>query len=164
MFHTGSGGSVEFADIPDAILAYYERNRKFASEISILVGTDSQNFSDTKIVNVICVICAGHGGIFFYSVSRAPLVRDVRRKLHIETNDSIDLAVRLVDIFEGNGKYREMYLSCPISIHIDAGNSDKGKTKDLIPELVGWVKAMGFPAVTKPESAAASCVADRFTK
>ena len=39
MFHTGMGRSIEFARIPDVILAYYEKNREIAPEISILIGT-----------------------------------------------------------------------------------------------------------------------------
>ena len=164
MFYTGSGKAIEFSQIPDAILAYYEKNKEIAPEISILIGTDSQNFDQTKCVSVICVIAKGKGGIFFYEVSRIPLIRDVRTKLHIETDDSLNLATSLVNMLETDDKYSELYLSVPISIHIDAGNSEKGKTRDLIPELVGWVKAMGYDAETKPESFVASCVADRLSK
>ena len=46
----------------------------------------------------------------------------------------------------------------------DAGNSDKGKTKALIPELVGWIRASGYDAKTKPESFVASTIADRISK
>ena len=164
MFYTGSGKAIECSQIPDAILAYYEKNKEIAPEISILIGTDSQNFDQTKCVSVICVIAKGKGGIFFYEVSRIPLIRDVRTKLHIETDDSLNLATSLVNMLETDDKYSELYLSVPISIHIDAGNSEKGKTRDLIPELVGWVKAMGYDAETKPESFVASCVADRLSK
>ena len=164
MFRTGSNKSIEFCQIPDAILAYYEKNKGIAPEFSILIGTDSQNFDQTKCVSVICVIAKGKGGIFFYEVSRIPLIRDVRRKLHIETNDSLNLATALVDVLEAQEKYHDMYLSVPISIHIDAGNSERGKTKELIPELVGWVRASGYDAETKPQSFVASCVADRLSK
>ena len=113
MFHTGMGRPIEFARIPDVILAYFEKNREIAPEISILIGTDSQNFDQTKCVSVICVIAKGKGGIFFYEVSRIPLIRDVRRKLHVETNDSLNFATALVDAFEAEEKYHDMYLSVP---------------------------------------------------
>ena len=164
MFYTGTNKPIEFTDVPDAILAYYERNKDRSQEISIIIGTDSQNFDVTKIVSVICVLAAGHGGIFFYRISRKPLIRDVRQKLHEETNDSLNLAEELVEALETDTKYQELFLNCPISIHVDAGNSDKGKTKALIPELVGWIKACGYAAETKPESFVASCVADRLSK
>lgn len=163
MFHTGSNRPIRFEDIPDAVLEYYGNNRDI-TDVSIIIGTDSQNFSDTKMVSVICVLASGRGGIFFYDISRIPLVRDVRRKLHIETNNSLELATKLVDVFEGNEKYHEMYLACPISIHVDAGNSPHGKTRELIPELVGWIRASGYEAETKPASFVASCVADKISK
>ena len=57
-----------------------------------------------------------------------------------------------------------MYLSCPIAIHVDAGNSDIGKTKELIPELVGWIRACGYDCEVKPDSFVASTIADRLSK
>lgn len=163
MFHTGSGKQIGFAGIPDTILAYYNRHKDLTN-IKIIIGTDSQNFSDTKMVSVICVIAAGRGGIFFYNISRIDRIVDVRRKLHIETNASLELASGLVEIFEGNEKYHAMYLDCPISIHVDAGNSPHGKTRELIPELVRWIRASGYEAETKPLSFVASCVADKISK
>lgn len=164
MFYTGSNKAIRFEDVPDAILEYYEKNKDRVPCVSIIVGTDSQNFDSTKIVSVICVLAEGKGGIFFYRVSKKPLIMDVRQKLHVETNDSLELAETLVEKFESDDKYQEAYLNCPISIHIDAGNSENGKTKALIPELVGWVKACGYDASCKPDSFVASCVADRLSK
>ena len=46
-------------------------------------------------------------------------------------------------------------------IHADVG--EKGRTKDMIREVVGMIKSNGFEAKIKPESFAASVVADRFT-
>ena len=164
MFYTGSNVPISFDNIPEAMFRYYEKNKNLSSDISIIIGTDSQNFSDTKVVSVICVIAAGRGGIFFYRVTREPIINDIRRKLHTETNDSLNLATQLVDVLEANEKYEEMFLSCPISIHIDAGNSERGKTKFLIPELVGWIKACGYEASVKPNSFVASTIADRISK
>ena len=56
MFCTGSGNSIQLAEIPDAILAYYQRNKAKTDQISIIVGTDSQNFNNTKMVSVIAVV------------------------------------------------------------------------------------------------------------
>ena len=46
-------------------------------------------------------------------------------------------------------------------IHADIGVS--GPTKDMIKEVVGLIKSNGFQAKIKPESFAASIVADRFS-
>ncbi|MBR4734133.1 MAG: hypothetical protein IK081_15370, partial [Lachnospiraceae bacterium] len=36
--------------------------------------------------------------------------------------------------------------------------------KELIPGLVGWIKACGYDCKVKPESYAASSIADRISK
>jgi len=164
MFYTGKNKEIEFTKIPDAIKEYYSRNSGFTSDISILIGTDSQNFDITKCVSVICVVAKGRGGIFFYEISKIPIIHDIRRKLQVETNDSLNLATQLVDLLDSDKKYEDVFLNCPISIHVDAGNSEKGKTKALIPELVGWIKACGYDAKTKPDSFVASTIADRISK
>ena len=64
--------------------------------------------------------------------------------LYIETNDSLRIAQTILELLEGDKKYEDIYLNCLIAIHVDAGNSKNGRTWELIPELVGWVRAMGF--------------------
>ena len=164
MFRTGTNKEIELEKIPDALLAFYEKYKGKYEPINIIIGTDSQNFSDTKMVSVIAVVCQGHGGIFFYEIKRINLIKNIRLKLQTETADSLSLAQTLVDMLESDEKYHEMYHACPIAIHVDAGNSDKGKTQPLIPELVGWIKACGYDVKTKPESFVASSIADRISK
>lgn len=48
-----------------------------------------------------------------------------------------------------------------LEIHIDVGNV--GKTREMIREVVGMVVGSGFTAKTKPDSWAASSVADKYT-
>ena len=164
MFQSQTYGKMNIDQIPDKLLMFYEKNRDYESPIHIIVGTDSQNFSQTKMVSVIAVTCEGHGGIFFYEVTRQPRIIDVRTKLHVETNDSLRVASTLVEQMENDNKYEEMYLNCPIAIHVDAGNSKNGKTRELIPELVGWIHAMGYECEIKPDSYVASTIADRISK
>ena len=164
MFKSPTYGQVRIDQIPDKILMFYNSHLKYGAHMQIIIGTDSQNFDQTKMVSVVAVICEGHGGICFYEVTRQPLIKDVRTKLHIETNDSLRVAEELVRIMENDARYEEMYLSCPIAIHVDAGNSVSGKTRELIPELVGWIKACGYDCSVKPDSFVASTIADRLSK
>lgn len=164
MFKSQTFGDLEIYEIPDKLLEYYNDNKKFDSKFSIIIGTDSQNFSDTKMVSVITIICEGHGGIFFYEITRQPIIKDVRTKLHIETNESLKIASEIVGILEENKKYEELFLNSHFAIHVDAGNSDKGKTKELIPELVGWIKSCGYECEVKPDSYVASSIADKISK
>ena len=46
-------------------------------------------------------------------------------------------------------------------VHVDIGS--KGKTKEMLQEIIGMVRGSGFNVKTKPESYGASKVADRYT-
>lgn len=157
-------GELSTEEMVEKIYQYYMENKIYECPFEIVIGTDSQNFSDTKIVKVVCILCVGHGGIYFYDVSRVNKINDVRVKLNKETALSLDLANEVIQIMEGNSKYEELYLNAHFAIHVDAGKSSSGKTKDLIPSIVGWVHACGYDCVVKPDSFAASSVADRLSK
>ena len=161
MYNSETYGKLELREIPVKINDYFQKMRQYGEEIHIVVGSDSQNFSDTKLVNVIAVYCEHHGGIYFYEISRINKIKDVRIKLHVETGESLKVATELVDLLEG---YDELFVNTTLSIHIDAGLSPEGKTRELIPELVGWIKSCGYDCETKPDSWVASTVADRISK
>jgi predicted RNase H-related nuclease YkuK (DUF458 family) len=163
-FTTGTGEKVNLQQLCERLRDFYYRNKVYDSEYELIVGTDSQNHSDTKIVTVICITCRGHGGILFYQATNEPRITEVRRKLYIETQESLELAEKVIEVLESDPRYEELYLNCPICIHVDAGNSPKGRTRELIPELVGWIRASGYSAKTKPDSFCASTIADRITK
>ena len=158
-------GRLTLEEIPQYIRDYYNRMKQYDTNIRITIGTDSQNFSYTKEVNVIAVICEGHGGIFFYKINNRDRILDVRTKLQMETGDSLEIADRLIRLLETE-EYEEVFLNTTFSIHIDAGYSEKGKTKDLIPELVGWVKGSisNCEVYVKPDSYVASGIADKISK
>lgn len=164
MFRTGHGIVIEFHDIPDSLLRFYNRCKEMGVQCSIIVGTDSQNFSETKFVSVIAAVSEGRGGIFFYEISHKAKIKDIRVKLHQEVQDSLMLADSLIEMIMDNPKYSDMFMNCPISIHVDAGNAENCKTKVLIPELVGWIKSCGYEAQIKPEAFVASSIADKLSK
>lgn len=163
MFKSNTYGNLELEEIPSKICDYMQKMKHYDVPLQIVVGTDSQNFDKTKIVSVIAVTCEGHGGIFFYEVERIRRISDVRMKLTEETTRSLDIMTRLVEIIEKD-EYKELRDNSTLAIHVDAGWSDKGKTKELIPMLVGWIKACGYNCKVKPESFASSSIADKLSK
>lgn len=163
MYRSATYGDLEISQVPEKIRDYYMKTRHYGTPFKVTVGSDSQNFDTLKVVNVIAAVCEGHGGIFFYEVTRLPRTDDVRQKLTIETNESLQAALRLTEIFEGGG-YEELRGNMGIAIHIDAGWNPDGKTKDLIPGLVGWIRACGYDAEVKPDAYAASAIADKISK
>jgi predicted RNase H-related nuclease YkuK (DUF458 family) len=145
------------------IANYIWSHNETSQGFRLIFGTDSQNFSDTKIVVVVAVQNIGHGGIFFYDVLRINRIDNIRQKLLYETNMSLTYADRVLSKFENLCDKMSLDLSkINICIHIDAGCN--GQTSTLIPELVAWVKACGYDCKVKPDSFAASSIADKFSK
>ena len=75
----------------------------------------------------------------------------------------INIASQIVEILE-QPEYEELFMNSTFTIHVDAGRSEKGKTKELIPELVGWIKSCGYDCEVKPDSFVASSIADKISK
>lgn len=164
MFTSETYGKINMEQIPEKILEFYNKNKAVDGAFQIVVGTDSQNFSDTKMVTVIAAYKEGRGGIFFYEIDRINRITNVKQKLNTETSKSLEVMMQLAGELEEESKYRDMKKDTLLSIHVDAGWSDKGKTKELIPGLIGWIRACGFEAKCKPESFAASSIADKISK
>ncbi len=154
-------GEVTMQRIVEIIASYVSKNPH--SEYQVVVGTDSQNFDKTKIVLVIAVIEKTKGGIFFYEIVNVNKITNLKQKLYTETQMSLDCATELMDVFE---KYYEEtgfdYTKVQFSIHVDAGFN--GPTREVIPEIVGWVKSCGYDVHVKPESFVASSIADKLSK
>lgn len=154
-------GNLNLVEVSDKIVDIVKCYPTDAFKITI--GTDSQNFDKTKIVLVIVLEHIGKGGNFFYNISRINRIDNVRQKLFTETQMSLECAEALLKIFEE--KYEKTgfdYTKMQFVIHVDAG--ENGKTKSVIPEIVSWVKSCGYDCVTKPDSYAASSVADKYSK
>jgi predicted RNase H-related nuclease YkuK (DUF458 family) len=127
-------------------------------EYVLSIGTDSQTYSGMKIVTVIAVHKVGKGGKFFYYEEYLPRPNSIREKLYEETQRSLELGKQLTEFLYQNE------LDFEIMIHVDMGNSKKGKTYELINEIMGWITAEGFVGVYKPDSNTASEIADRLSK
>lgn len=165
MYRSETYGKLNMDQVPDKLLKFYDSMKHFNTAIQVIVGTDSQTFSkETKIVNVIAIICEGHGGIYFYEVSKIPKMSDVRTKLYTETQMSLEAADKLLALLEADAHYSNLYENTTFTIHVDAGRSEQGKTKELIPSIVGWIKSCGFGCEVKPDSFVASSIADRISK
>ena len=146
------------------IIAKYITTHGLDREYELCIGTDSQNFSYTKMVMVITLHDVGHGGIFFYDVERLKKITNVREKLTVETTKSLAYAQEFLDAAEkfkdGFGMDIQKYVH--LCIHVDAGPN--GKSKEVINQVCGWVQACGYDVKTKPESYAASGVANKISK
>jgi len=154
-------GEVTMQEIVRIIKEHCEKCN--AEENRVIIGTDSQNFDKTKIVMVIALHNVGRGGIFFYDITNLPKITNIKQKLITETQMSLNYATELMDAFDKlNLETGFDYTNLNFSIHVDAGYF--GPTKEVIPEIVGWVKSCGFGCVVKPQSFVASSIADKLSK
>jgi len=163
MFRRPNGEVVNVDQIAELIVSTICKD--LTKEYTITVGTDSQNFDKTKIVEAITLHTVGRGGIFFYRVEYLPRISNLRQKIQEETNRSILITNDLVNKIELLFIERDIDikdLNLQFQVHCDIGNV--GKTKELIKEIVGWVTSYGYSCAIKPNSYTASGVANKFSK
>lgn len=155
-FQSITFGRLKQEEVFQKIKEEIELNRE--DEYVISIGTDSQTYSQMKIVTVIAIHRVGKGGKFFHHTEYLNRPNSVREKLYIETQKSLDLGKELTEFLY------EHDLDFSVIIHVDMGNSKKGKTYELISEIMGWITAEGFIGQYKPNSNTASEIADRLSK
>lgn len=128
----------------------------------LVIGSDSQarnvnGKAEIDYVTAVVVHREGRGARYFWRKEKqykAPVLRD---KIYTETLMSLGLAQEIVPDLRkavSPAKY-------DLEIHIDVGSL--GPTREMIKEVVGMVTGNGFEAKIKPDSWAASSVADKHT-
>ncbi len=148
-------GEINFDEVCQKIKEYTKKDLEY--DVVISVGTDSQNIGNfTKIVTVITLVRKSKGGIFFYDIRKVKTIKNLRQKILVETQCSLDLATKLGEFLEKNN------MDVPLEVHIDIGA--QGETKYLIKEIAGWVMGLGFKCCMKPDSYASTGIADKISK
>ena len=122
----------------------------------IIVGTDSERRIGGKadFVTAIVIHRVGNGGRYFWRHIELTKIQTLRDRIWKEVLLSIDLSKELAVLLKNAGLEK-----CDFEIHVDVG--ENGETRSMIQELVGAIRANNFEVKTKPESYAASKVADR---
>lgn len=155
-FYHPRKGSCSLEDVLNQIKRYVKEVPD--ADYKVIIGTDSQTRShETLFVTAIIIQRIGNGALFFYTKKRHKPLTDLRYRIYRETEYSL----RVVEMLKDRGFFHFIQ-PIPMEIHLDVGTH--GETRKLIQEVVGWVTAVGYEAKIKPESFAASAVADRFTK
>ena len=159
-FISPSRGKRDFLDVIEGVVEFI--NEDVASKYAVVVGTDSDetvvpngHAGLANFVSVVTVHRVGKHGRYFWK--RIPGIKTFDRhdRMLKEATFSLELARRVVT------HLRERLINRPydFEIHLDIGQN--GPTKSMIQEVVGMIRAYNFEAKTKPESYAASAVADR---
>lgn len=156
MFQSPTHGALELPEVRKSILGFMaaEPERKY----QLVIGTDSQphNGSGVDFVTAIVIHRIGVGGIYFWKRVVNKKVYVLRQRMYEEAAMSLETAETVLALLHKDGvtKY-------DVEIHVDIGKF--GDTREMIAEIVGMIRGSGYIVKTKPESYAASKVADRYT-
>jgi hypothetical protein len=131
----------------------------------IVVGTDSHSTPmdhSTEgpqshvmdFVSAIIIHKVGKGGRYFWRRTQERHLYTLRQKIYKEATLSFELAKAVMEELE-----KKTLLDYNLEIHVDVG--ERGKTRELIDEVVGYIRGSGFDVKTKPEAYGASSVADK---
>jgi|TARA_Y100000031_G_scaffold154340_2_gene201671 hypothetical protein len=158
VFRSPTKGRMKLAKVAREISDFI--NHDSQSKYRLIVGTDSSGKKRADFVTAIIVYRIGRGGRYFwkktnghkvYHTLRDRIYREVGLSLEIAQDILGQLGASLKTVAEPNYDFQ---------IHIDVGQN--GPTREMIKEVVGMVRGNGFKAKIKPESYAASNIADKY--
>jgi|SRR5581483_11002440 len=190
-FFSPSKGKVTFQEVIKEIYEYISEKPEFFYDI--IVGCDSPSTDKPFFPIAIVVLRTGAGGRFFLKKMHYPdaylkrftnVSTNWKQRILQEVYLSCELALSLRETLErefgpgrsghaGNSQQsqdkttEDQQKTTPAFnyqfqyIHADVG--EHGKTKEMVKEVVGFIKSNGFEPRIKPQSFAASVVADRYT-
>lgn len=127
-----------------------------ARHYKVMIGTDSERLGNggADFVTAVVVHRVGNGGRYFWRREKFQKIPTLRDRIIKEVLISIDIAREILL------ELKKIPLpNFDFEIHADVGVN--GPTKAMIQEVVAMIRANDFEAKTKPESYAASNVADR---
>ena len=159
MFRSPSSGRMKLVQVAKEISKYIDEDSQ--SKYNLIVGTDSNGNGKTDFVTAIIVCRVGRGGRYFWrKINGNKVYPTLRDRIYQEVNLSLecaqDVLSQLASLVRTTSEPNYDF-----QIHIDVGQ--KGPTREMIKEVVGMVSGNGFDARIKPESYAASSVADKYT-
>ncbi|TSC94384.1 MAG: hypothetical protein CEN87_505 [Parcubacteria group bacterium Licking1014_1] len=164
-FFSPSRGNLEFKDVIKEIFAYMAELPENSYEV--VVGCDSPSSDKPFFPIAIVILRVGFGGRFFlkkmrYSEAFSKKFVNWKNRILQEVYLSCELALCLKEVLGKKAKEADLNFNYQFKyIHADVG--EQGKTKDMVKEVVGLIRSNGFEAKIKPQSFAASVVADRYT-
>lgn len=159
-FFNPTCGNLPIEDVLKEISHYIaEKPEKF---YDIIVGCDSSSSQEPTFPLAVVVLRVGEGGRFFLKRINYHELRKFynwRQRILEEVLLSCELALFLRENLKKQILASLNWQFC--YIHADVG--EKGVTRDMIKEVTGLIRGNGFEPKIKPESFAASNVADRYS-
>lgn len=155
-FLNNEGERFSMSGVIEAAVGFMRQNP--AHSYKIMIGTDSAlyNSTDADFVTAIVVHRVGNGARYFWRRSELKNFHTLRDRMIKEAMISVEIAQQILSYLKEADAP-----DFDFEVHIDVGTN--GETKTVMQELVGLIRANNFEVKTKPESCAASNVADRYT-
>ena len=159
-FYNPTCGNLSLKEVIKETIGYMSLNPEFF--YSIVVGCDSSSGENPNFPIALVILKKSQGGRFFLKKINYSKRKFYGWKERILQEVLLSCQIALV-LKEKIAKEAE---NLPLNyefkyIHADVG--ENGITKDMIKEVVGLIKGNGFEPKLKPESFAASNVADRYS-
>lgn len=154
-YFSPSCGCLSFTQVINELIKFI--NEDLNKKYRIIVGSDSEGRGEIDLVNAIVIHRLGLGGRYFWHKTHRQNINSLRQKIYEEVNFSIQTTIELLKLLK---KHEPTLTKCELEVHVDIG--EKGETREMIKEVVGMVRGYGFLVKTKPDSFAASNVADRY--
>lgn len=164
LFNTSLGVKLNAKGVVQEIMRFMQADRRYSYKI--IIGSDSLLLRDNNadFVTAIVVHRVGNGGRYFWRRAAIKKFYTLRDRIINEVLLSLEVAqeilreLRKVEV-ENFPAEDKPVPSWDFEIHVDIG--ENGETKSMLQEVVGMVRAHNFEAKTKPDSYAATKVADR---
>lgn len=153
-FTSPSKGKITLEEMCEDIIGFV--NAHPSDKYKLIIGTDSQPGQITCFVTAVIIHREGKGARFYYCRSYHQTPLTLRHRIFEEATRSLEMAGNLIRFMADRNP------ELTIEIHVDIG--EKGRTRELIQQVVNMINMSGFLAKIKPNSYGASKVADRFTK
>jgi len=182
VFQSPSKGPLDLCGVIKELVTYKKDNLE--AKYKIVVGTDSEvREGGAEFVCVVAIHRIGKGGRYFWLKIYDERKLDLRTRIYQEAvislalagvlletelemhNVSVDMSNSINDVFktlESNSLKDlegEIIFTNELEIHVDIGTV--GPTREMIREIVGMIKGSGFFVKIKPDSFAASSLADK---
>lgn len=161
LFNSSLGLQISTSQIIQTMVDFMHADER--RRYKIIIGSDSERKTNgsADFVTAIVIHRVGNGGRYFWRHSLIDRkFHTLRDRITQEVLFSLDAAKEILGklnaetMSSANGK-----LNWDFEIHVDVG--ENGESRTMIQELVAMVRANNFEAKTKPDSYAASKVADR---
>lgn len=155
LFNNSFGTKLSVRDVISEIVRFIEEQPNYSYKI--VIGTDSEQLRDNMadFVTAIVIHRVGNGGRYFWRRVDGKRFYTMRDRIIHEVILSLEVAKVLLEKLSNI----ELGVEWGFEIHADIG--ENGPTHELIQEVVGMIRANNFEVRTKPDSYAATKVADR---